>query len=63
MTTFELTTGILEAKVARYMQDYVVLAIEFEGLKETQYKTITKDSFDGLEKWIDDNYDLIRRIG
>lgn len=55
---FQLISGVLECKVARYMQDYVVLELKFAG-KPTDYKTITKDSFDGVELWVDDNYDVI----
>jgi len=63
MTTFELSTGILKAKVVRYMQNYVVIAIEYEGLSETKYETIPNGNFNGLENWIDDTYDLIQILG
>jgi len=56
---FELMSGILICDVVRYMQDYVVLSINFEGL-ETEYETIPIGNFNGLEQWVDDNYTLVK---
>jgi len=61
-THYLLTSGILSAKVARYTEDYVILCLKFEGQKE-DFKTLTKDSFDGLDKWVDENYNLLEIIG
>ena len=61
MTHYQLTSGILSAKVVRYMKDYVVLELKFEG-QESEFKTLTRDSFDGLDKWVEENYNLIQKI-
>ena len=59
MTHYQLTSGILSAKIARYTEDYVFIELKFEG-QESQFKQLTRDSFDGLDKWVDDNYNLIQ---
>jgi hypothetical protein len=58
MTHYQLTSGILSARIARYTQDYVFLELNFEG-QESQFKQLTRDSFDGLDKWVEENYNLI----
>lgn len=58
MKHYQLTTGVLSAKIARYTEDYVFIQLQFEG-QETQFKQLTRDSFDGLDIWVADNYDLL----
>ena len=62
MIHFQLTSGILSVRIARYTEDYVFLELKFEG-QESQFKKLTRDSFDGLSKWIEENYNLIEVIG
>lgn len=58
MGKYLLTSGILSARVVRYTADYVILELKFEG-QESDFKTLKKDSFDGLNKWVEENYNLI----
>jgi hypothetical protein len=58
MTHYQLTSGILSARIARYTQDYVFLELKFEG-QESQFIQLTRDSFDRLDKWVEENYNLI----
>jgi hypothetical protein len=58
MTHYQLTSGILSAKIVRYTEDYVFLELKFEG-QESDFKQLTSDSFDGLDKWVEENYNLI----
>jgi len=62
MTHYQLTSGILSAKIVRYTEDYVFIELKFEG-QESQLKQLTRDNFDGLDKWVDDNYNLIQVLG
>jgi hypothetical protein len=62
MTHYQLTSGILTAKIVRYTEDYVFLELKFEG-QESQFKQLTRDSFDGLDRWVEENYSLIEIIG
>ena len=57
MNIYHLTTGTLRARVSRYTQDYVYLELHFLG-QEPTFKTLTRDSFQGLDKWVEDNYDI-----
>jgi hypothetical protein len=62
MTHYQLTSGILSAKISRYTEDYVFLELKFEG-QESDFKQLTRDSFDGIDKWVEENYNLIQKIG
>lgn len=62
MTHYRLTSGILLAKIARYTEDYVFLELQFRG-QEVKLKQLTRDSFDGLDRWVEENYTLIEIIG
>ena len=59
MTHFLLTSGILSAKIVRYTEDYVFIELKFEG-QESQFEQLNRTNFDGLNKWVDDNYNLIQ---
>ncbi len=61
MTHYQLTSGILSAKISRFMQDYVWIELKFEG-QESQFKQLTRDSFDSLDKWVEENYNLIQKL-
>ena len=61
MKQYQLTCGLLSAKVVRCTEDYVFLELNFKGM-ETQYRQITKDSFPGLTSWVKYNYDLLFTI-
>ena len=58
MKIYQLTSGILLAKIVRYTEDYVILELQFEG-QESNYKQLTRDNFDGLDIWVEENYSLI----
>lgn len=61
MTHYQLTSGILSARISRYTEDYVFLELKFEG-QESRFKQLTRDSFDSLDLWVKDNFDLICKI-
>ena len=61
MKLYQLTSGILIAKIVRYTEDYVFLELKFEG-QESNYKQLTRDNFDGLDKWVEENYSLINNL-
>jgi hypothetical protein len=61
MTHYLLTSGILSAKIVRYTEDYVFLQLKFEG-QESDFKQLTRDNFDGLDKWVKESYNLIKKI-
>jgi hypothetical protein len=61
MRHYQLTSGVLSAKVVRYTQDYVFIELKFQGM-ETRYKQLTRDSFDGLTSWVKHNYDVLFTI-
>jgi hypothetical protein len=58
---YRLCSGILQARIIRYTQDYVFIEIKFEG-QESDFKQLTRDSFDGLDKWVEDNFYLVEKI-
>ena len=59
MTHFILTSGILSAKIVRYTEYYVIIELKFEG-QSSQFERLDRTNFDGLKKWVDDNYNLIQ---
>lgn len=61
MKHYFTTNGVLSAKVVRYTEDYVFLEFTFKGM-ETQFRQLTRDSFDGLTSWVKHNYDLLYTI-
>jgi hypothetical protein len=61
MKHYLTTSGILSARVVKYTEDYVFLQYIFKGY-ESQYKQLTRDSFDGLKSWVKQNYDVIYSI-
>ena len=59
MKNYQLTSGILQAKISRYTEDYVVLTLNFE-FKGEKFITLTKDSFNGLDNWVKENYQVLK---
>lgn len=57
MNRYQLASGTLHAKVVNHTDDYVFLELKFSG-QSSKIKKLTSDSFDGLDKWVEENYDL-----
>lgn len=58
MSIYQLKTGILKAKLVRYAFNYVIIEIQFEG-SEAEYLKIPTEEFNGIDSWVNNNYDVI----
>ncbi len=54
---YQLASGILHARIVRYVFDRVVLELKFE-MQESFFETLTKDSFTSLDEWVGDTYSI-----
>lgn len=61
MKIYQLTIGILEAKISRFTEKNVILKFRFD-LKEPIFVTLSKDNFNGLDSWVQENYDLAIKL-